>query len=86
MNQNYKENEVVTISLERYEKFKDTIKEYEDMMIDLYNCNEFNDNKDTLTIKKDELLYVLRRCHIDITHEWFISSPYDNKDLTVEVV
>ena len=86
MNQNYKENEVVTISLERYEKFKDTIKEYEDMMIDLYNCNEFNDNKDTLTIKKDELLNVLKRCHIGVTYVGFISSPYDNKDLTVKMI
>lgn len=82
----YKENEVVTISLERYEKLKDDIKVYKNMMIDLCNCNEFNENKDTLTIKKDELLNVLWNCHTEITHEWFIQSPYKNKDLTVEVV
>lgn len=82
----YKENEVVTISLERYEKLKDDIKVYKNMMIDLCNCNEFNENKDTLTIKKDELLNVLWNCHTEVTHEWFIQSPYKNKDLTVEVV
>ena len=82
----YKENEVVTISLERYEKLNDDIKVYKNMMIDLCNCNEFNENKDTLTIKKDELLNVLWNCHTEITHEWFIQSPYKNKDLTVEVV
>ena len=82
----YKENEVVTISLERYEELKDNVEKYEDMMIDLYNCNKFNKNKDTLTITKDELLNVLWKCHTEITHKWFIQSPYKNKDLTVEVV
>ena len=56
------------------------------MMIALYNCNEFNENKDTLTIKKDKLLNVLWNCHTEITHEWFIQSPYKDRDLTVEVV
>lgn len=86
MGEDYKENEIVTISLERYENLKSKIKEYEELIIRLYNCNKFKNDKTILVIKQDELLDILQECHFMITNELNLSSLFNNKDLKIEVI
>lgn len=86
MNKDYKENEIVTMSLQRYEDLKSKLKEHEELMIRLYNCNKFKNDKTALVIKQDELLDILQECCFMITNEWNLSSLFNNKDLKIEVI